>query len=192
MNLEKKVKVNNKQIPKHEVLRYYRNLWKKNPAFRNTVKTKGVFIRASYKNKDVIKRHNIRINNLKDLERAVDQHAVEFIIPIKKTRYKNYVDIDMPRKHLKQKRSIAKSIVNKMRKKTKVNMVVETPRGIHIYSNSDKKTIHKACKQIADEDKRMIVGKTSKNKIVLDPNESAVAIPGSLSTKGKPYRRIGL
>ena len=187
---EKKVKVNNKLVPKKKVLEYYRKIWKSDKDFRNAVKTNGVFVRASYHNKDVIKRKNIKINNLQDLEKAIHEHAVEFILPVKKTKYKSFVDVDMPKKYLPKKKSISKSIVDKLKQaNVKLGMVVESPRGVHIYSNTDKRTIRKALKQIADENKQMIVGKTSKDKIVLDPNETAVAIPNSLSTKGKPYRK---
>ena len=71
----------------------------------------------------------------------------------------------------------------------KIDFVTDAPRGAHIFTKSTKPQLKQALKRIADKDERMHVGKSSKSKIVLDPGEPAVAVPGSLSMKGKPYVR---
>jgi hypothetical protein len=188
----KKVKVNKKMIPKKKVFKYYKKLWKENPTFRNLLRKKGVFVRASYKNgKTAIKRKGIKIKNINDLERAIKEHSVEFIAPTKNID-KTVVDIDMPSKFIPRKRYISRKVVNELKKqKIPVSIVTDSPRGAHIFSSATKSQLKKALEKIVkkDKDKKFYVGKSSKKKIVLDPYEPNVAIPDSLSTKGKPYKR---
>jgi hypothetical protein len=186
---DKKVTVNGKHIPKKQVLRYYKNLWKNNRRFRDTLKKNGIFVRASYGTKSVIRRKNISIGSYKDLEKVIHEHGVEFIAPTKNVD-KNVIDIDMPKKYLPKKRRISRSVVNALKKKgIKISLITDSPNGSHIFSKSTKPQIKKALSEIAleDKDKKFHVGKSSKHKIVLDPSEPNVAIPHSLSIKGKPY-----
>jgi len=187
---DKKVTVNGQNIPKRQVLNYYKKLWKNNRRFRETVKKKGIFVRASYGKKSVIRRKNISINSYKDLEKAIHEHGVEFIAPTKNVD-KNVVDIDMPKKYLPKKRIISRSVARELKKRgIKISLITESPNGSHIFSKSTKPQIKKALTEIAldDKDNKFHVGKSSKNKIVLDPYEPNVAIPYSLSIKGKPYK----
>jgi hypothetical protein len=186
----KPIVVGNKEIEKKKVLDYYKKLWKKDKTFRDTLKKEGIFVRASYGKKGVIKRKGIKIKGINDLEKMIHEHAVEFILPVKKTGFNSFVDIDMPKKHIPKRRQIARSIIDKLKKrKIQINLVTDSPRGVHIFSKTDKKQVNTALKEIVEGDERMRVGKTSKTKIVLDPSESAVAIPNSLSIKGKPYKK---
>lgn len=186
---DKKVKVNKKMIPKRNVLAYYRKLWNESPIFRSLLRKNGSFIRATYDGKTIIKRRGVRFYNFNDLEEAVKEHAVEFHIPTNKTKYASYLDIDVPPKFQPNRKKIAISIVNKLKNKhVNVSLVTDAPSGAHVFSTTPKAKLMKALHEIEAEDKRLIVGKSSKTKIVMDPNEPNVSIPGSLSHKGKPYR----
>ena len=187
---DKKVKVNNKMVPKKKVLDYYRNLWKNDIRFRNTVKKNGIFVRASDGGKSVIRRKGIKIDNIEDLEKVIYEHGVEFIAPTKNVDI-NVIDIDMPSKYIPKKRQISHKIVQELKSQgVKVSVVTDSPRGAHVFSKSSKPQLRKALKMISDNDKakRFHVGKSSQDKIVLDPGEPNVAIPRSLSIKGKPYK----
>ena len=187
---DKKVKVNNTMVPKKKVLAYYKRLWAESPGFRSMLRTKGAFIRATYDGKTVIKRKKIRFEEWKDVEAAVKEHAVEFHIPANKTKFASYVDVDMPPPYVPKKQPIARSLINKLRRRNiNVSMVTDAPSGIHIFSKTPKHKLIKALKDIEANDKRILIGKSSRTKIVIDPNEPNVAIPGSLSYKGKPYRK---
>jgi hypothetical protein len=188
---DKKVRVNNRAIPKKKVLAYYKNLWDTNPSFCKILKENGAFIRASYDNALVIKRKKVRISSYADLERAIKEHAVEFIAPTKNID-RSLVDIDMPPQFIPRKRTLSRNVVNALKKqKIPVSLVTDSPRGAHIFSSANKTELKKALDAIADgdKDKKFYVGKSSKKKIVLDPYEPNVAIPGSLSCNGKPYKR---
>ena len=186
----KKVKVNKQMVPKKKVLSYYRKLWNKSPGFRSLLKKKGAFIRATYDGKVIIKRRKIKFNNWDDVEEAIKEHSVEFHIPVNKLKYKSYIDIDMPKKYGSDKQRIARSIVSRLKKhKTNIAMVVDSPHGIHIFSNTSKQKLVKSLNEVASEDKRLMVGKSSSSKITLDPHEPNTAIPESLSYKGTPYRK---
>lgn len=187
---DKKVKVNKKMIPKRTVLAYYRKLWSESPTFRSLLKKNGSFIRATYDGKTIIKRRGVKFNNFEDLEEAVKEHAVEFHIPAKKTKYASYLDIDLPPRYQPNRKAISRSIINKLKnKRINVSLITDAPSGIHVFSNTSKSKLMKALHEIESEDSRLIVGKSSKTKIVMDPNEPNVAIPGSLSYKGSPYRK---
>jgi hypothetical protein len=189
----KKVKVNKKMIPKKTVLAYYRKLWAESPGFRSLLKKKGAFIRATYDGKTVIKRRKIKFNNWGDVEEAIKEHAVEFHIPVNKLKYKSYVDIDMPKKYQPDKHRIARSIVNKLKKrKINISLVTDAPSGVHVFSKTNKSKLMKALNEVANEDKRLLIGKSSETKVIMDPNEPNAAIPGSLSYKGTPYKRLKL
>ena len=98
----------------------------------------------------------------------------------------------MPKRYIPKKRQISRTVVNKLKKRgIKVSMVTDAPRGAHIFSRASKGDIRKALKDIAKEDKnkRFYVGKSSNKKIVLDPSEPNIAVPNSLSIKGKPYKK---
>jgi hypothetical protein len=96
----------------------------------------------------------------------------------------------MPSRYVPKKSQISHSIVNKLkRRKINVKTVVDSPSGLHILSNTSKGKMREALKEIAAEDKRLAVAKSSSTKITLDVNEPNGAVPGSLSYKGKPYRR---
>ena len=96
----------------------------------------------------------------------------------------------MPNKYVKNKRRISRGLLNKLKKKgIKIKLVTDAPSGSHIFCDSTKGKLKKALKEIANDDERFHVGKTSKSKIVLDPAEPNVAVPGSLSYKGEPYKR---
>lgn len=188
---DKKVKVDKKFVPKRKVLKYYKKLWRESPVFRNTLKNNGSFIRATYGNKSVIKRNNVKIKNIDDLEKVIKEHAVEFIAPTKNIdRY--VIDIDMPSKYIPRKRYLSRKIVNDLKKqKIPISIVTDSPRGAHIFSSAPKSELKKALENIArnDKEKRYHVGRSSEKKIVLDPYEPNVAIPDSLSCNGKPYKR---
>ena len=84
---------------------------------------------------------------------------------------------------------ISRSIIKKLKtKRVNISLVTDAPSGIHVFSNTPKSKLMKALHEMETEDKRLIVGKSSKTKIVIDPNESNVAIPNSLSYKGIAYR----
>lgn len=182
-----KVKVNNKPTDKKSVLVHYRKLWK-SKKFRDTIKKKGLFVRASYNNKNIIKRNNIRIKDFKDIEKLVNEHSVELHTPAKNIS-RSYVDVDIPRKELKNKRRIGKQIIKKLKEKDiKITMVKDSPSGIHIHSKTPKNKLVKKLNEIEKEDKRFHIGKSSKKKITLDPYEPNTAVPGSLSTRGRRYK----
>ena len=185
-----KVKVNNKFVSKETVKKHYRKKWKKK-SFRNLIKKQGVFTKNSFKGKTVVKRKNIKINNWEDLEKQLDNHAVEFIIPTKKTG-KRFVDVDIPKNRLNNKSNIKKHIVKNLKNRNvDIDSITSTPSGIHIFTKSSKSKLVNALKSIQHKDKRFKVGrKRSSSKIILDPYENAVAIPGSLSIKGKPYEQV--
>ena len=186
----KKVKVDNKMVSKRKVLDYYRKLWKEDKTFKDTVKKKGLFVRSSFGKKSVIRRKGIKINNITDLEKVVNEHAVELITPVKNTKANSLVDIDIPRSQLSNKKKISRSIVKRLKEKDiDVALVTDSPRGSHIFCRSKKPKLKKALKEIASEDKKLYVGKSSKDKVVLDAGEPAVALPNSLSIKGKPYKK---
>jgi hypothetical protein len=188
---EKTVKVNNKRIPKKKVLAYYRDLWRSSPMFRNYLRKKGAFIRATYNGKTVVKRRAIVFRNWADVERAVKEHAVEFHIPVKSLRFASYLDVDLPPPLVKDRKRISRSILKKLRtQNVNISMITDAPSGVHILSSTPKKKMVAAVKEIEARDpKRYKVGKSSPSKIVLDPNEPNVAVPGSLSYKGAPYKR---
>ena len=187
---DEKVKVNKTLVPKWKVLAYYKRMWNENPGFRSMLRKKGVFIRADYNGKMVIKRHNIKLNNWKDVENEIRQHAIELHTPFKNTKYISYLDVDLPPPYISNKTPIAKSIIKKLKKKRiNISMVTDAPSGVHIFSKTPKAKLIKAIKQLADEDKRFAVARSSKTKITLDSTEPNVAVPSSLSYKGKPYRK---
>ena len=186
---DEKVRVNKTLIPKWKVLAYYKRMWNENPGFRAMLLKKGVFIRADYNGKSVIRR-NVRFKGWNDVETAIRQHAIEFHVPFKSIKYASYLDVDLPPIYVPNKTPIAKSIINKLRKKkVNVSMVTDAPSGVHIFSKTPKSKLVKAIKEIEAEDKRILVGRSSKTKIVIDSNEPNVAIPGSLSYKGRSYRK---
>jgi len=187
---KKKVKVNKKNIEKKKVKLYYKQLWK-NKSFRNLVTKDDVFVRASHNNKSIIKRKNVKIKNWQDLENQIERHAVEVHVPTKKTGMR-YIDVDIKGKDVKNKKRIGKSIINKLRKqKVNVSMVTDSPSGVHIFSKSPKSKVVTAVKKIESEDKKVRVSKSPKGRktVALDVNEPNTAIPGSLSIKGKPYKK---
>ena len=187
---DKKVKVDKKFVPKRYVLRYYKKLWRESPIFRNILKKKGSFIRATYGRKSVIRRKEVKISNIDDLEKVIKEHAVEFHVPTKKMKYKTYLDIDLPKSMVPNKRRIARSIIKKLKQNdVNVSLVTDAPSGAHVFSNTSKEKFVKALKEISEKDKKFHIGKSSKSKIVLDPYEPNVAVPGSLSSTGKPYKR---
>jgi hypothetical protein len=186
---DRKVRVNKKMVPKREVLAYYKKLWAESPEFRSMLRTKGAFIRASYDGKTVIKRHNVKLNNWNDVESIVREHGVEFHVLAKKTKFASYLDVDLPPRQIPNRMPIARSIIKKLKsKKVNVSLVTDAPSGVHIFSKTPKPKLIKALKEIEAKDKRIFVGKFSKTKIVVDPNEPNFAVPNSLSCKGKPYR----
>ena len=185
-----KVEVNNRMVSKKQVKNHYRKEWQKQ-RFRELIKKHGVFTRNSFNGKNVIRRKNIKIRGWKDLEKHIDQHAVEIHTPTRNVS-KSYVDVDIPRKRLKQKDSIGKKILGFLRSNNvKVKMVTSSPSGIHIFTDCSKPKLVKALKEIEKYDKKNYhVGKHSKDKIVLDPYEPNTSIPGSLSIKGSSYREL--
>lgn len=188
---DNEVVVNKKKVPKKNVLRYYKKLWRESPLFRRILKNKGAFVRATYGNKAVIKRKNVKINNVDDLEKIIKEHAVEFIAPTKNID-RSVVDIDMPSRFIPRKRYFSRKIVNALKKqKIPVSIVTDSPRGAHIFSSATKSELKKALDNIVqnDKDKNFHIGKSSNKKIVLDPYEPNVAVPDSLSCTGKPYKR---
>lgn len=186
---DKKVVVNNKQIPKRNVLRYYKKLWRESPMFRKTLKNNGAFVRATYGNNAVIKRKGVKVNNIDDLERVIKEHAVEFIAPTKNID-KSVIDIDLPPHLLPRKRYYSRKVVNDLKKQNiPISIVTDSPRGAHIFSSAPTSQLKKALDAISKENKIFHVGRSSKQKIVLDPYEPNVAVPDSLSCKGKPYKR---
>lgn len=185
---KKKVKVNNKKVSKKKVLDYYSTLWKRK-SFRDVLQKDGIFVRADYGSKSIIKRKNISIKKFKDLKKIIHEHGIELITPLKNTKYNSVVDIDMPKKYVDNKKHISQTVVDKLRDEgVKINMVTDAPRGAHIFSKSKKSKVKDALKKIAGSDDKFYVGKSSKKRIVLDPDEPNIAVPGSLSIKGKPYR----
>jgi hypothetical protein len=188
---DKKVRVNKKFVPKKKVLNYYRKLWRESPVFRNTLKKKGAFVRATYGNKTIIKRKGVKVNNIDDLEKLIKEHSVEFIVPTKNID-RTVIDIDVPPKFMPRKQYLSRKVVKELQiKKIPISIVTDSPRGAHIFSSAPKLRIKNALTEIAkdDSDNKFHVGKSSKTKIVLDPYEPNVAIPGSLSCNGKPYKR---
>jgi hypothetical protein len=188
---DKKVLVNNKKVPKKNVLRYYKKLWREKPSFRKNLKKRGAFVRATYGNKKIIKRKGVNVNNIKDLEKLIKEHSVEFIAPTKNID-KSVIDIDFPPRLLPKKRYLSRKVVNDLKRKNiPISIVTDSPRGAHIFSSAPKSQIRNALNEIAknDSDNRFHVGKSSKTKIVLDPYEPNVAVPDSLSCNGKPYKR---
>jgi hypothetical protein len=185
---DEKVRVNNTLVPKGKVLAYYKRMWNENPGFRAMLLKKGVFIRADYNGRSVIRR-NVRFKGWKDVENAIRQHAIELHTPFKNMKYASYLDVDLPPIYVPNKTSIAKSIIKKLKKKRiNISMVTDAPSGVHIFSMTPKTKLVKALKEIEAKDKRIFIGRSSKTKIVLDPSEANSSIPGSLSCKGKPYR----
>jgi len=183
------VKVNNRFTSKDKVKQHYKKQWRKKN-FREILKKEGVFTRNSFNGKSVIKRKGVKIKNWKDLEKQINQHAVEIIVPAKNIS-KSFVDIDIPKEKLKNKRSIIKDVVTHLKKqKIKVKSVTVSPNGGHIHTNNSKNILVSSLKNIEKQDKKFHVGKSSKKKIVLDPYEPNVAVPGSLSIKGKPYKEF--
>jgi hypothetical protein len=184
----KKVKVNNQAVPKKRVRDYYKRLWNKDPNFRENLRKKGLFIRAMYNGKPTIVRKGIKIQDWADLEKLIRDHAVEVHLPVKQYDYVSYIDVDMPPRYVKNRKQLGKSLVNRLKKKgVKVALVTDSPSGVHIFSNTKKAELKNALKEIASEDKRFAVTRSSKTKIALDPTEPNTAVPGSLSCKGKPY-----
>lgn len=191
---DKKVKVNNKYVPKRKVLDYYKNLWNSSTRFRNLLKKNGAFIRASYNGKPVVKRKKIKIKDFDDLKRAIKEHAVEFHVPSKKTPYTSYLDIDLPPRYKKRRKQVSRSVIDQLKDEgVNVSLVTDAPSGAHIFSTSPQSKLKKALQNIKNKNKRTKkryhIGKSSRNKIVLDPSEPNVAIPDSLSMKGKPYKQ---
>jgi len=187
---DKTITVDKKPIPKKRIREYYRRLWKKDPAFRNSLKKNGLFVRAIYNGKPTIVRKGVKVKDWDDVEGLIKDHAVEFHLPAKKFNCRSYVDIDMPPRYAKQRSKIAHSIVDKLKRRNiNVKTVVNSPSGLHILSNTDKGKMKAALKDIATEDRRLAVAKSSRTKITLDVNEPNGAVPGSLSYKGKPYRK---
>jgi len=185
---KKEITVGNKKLQKKKVLQYYRNLWKKK-SFRDIVRKKGVFVRASY-GKPVIKRKNIKIDTFNDMRKIIHEHGVEIISPVKNIGYKSAVDVDMPKRYLKGRKKNAWTVIRRLKEsRVDVAEVTDSPRGVHIFSRSKKSDMRQALERIAKEDSRFHVGRSSKQKIVLDAGESNMAIPGSLSIKGKPYKK---
>ena len=185
----KKIVIGGKKVPKWKIRDYYKRLWSRDPAFRAHLRKKGLFIRADYKGKPTIVRKGIRVKDWDDVEELIKDHAIEFHLPSKQYDYPSYVDVDMPPRFAKTRKQLGKSLVNRLKKKgVKVSLVTDSPSGVHIFSKTRKAKLKPALKEIAKEDKRFVVGKSSKTKIVLDCNEPNGAVPGSLSYRGKPYR----
>jgi len=187
---KKKIVIGGKKVPKWKIRNYYKRLWSRDPAFRANLRKKGLFVRADYKGKPTIVRKGIRVRNWNDLEALVKDHAIELHLPAKQYDYPSYVDVDMPPRYAKTRKQLGKSLVNRLKKKgVKISLVTDSPSGIHIFSKTRKAKLKPALKEIAAEDKRFIVGKSSRTRIVLDENEPNCAVPSSLSYKGKPYKK---
>jgi hypothetical protein len=187
---DKNVRVNKKNIPKKRVLNYYRKLWRESRLFRDTLRKKGAFVRATYGNKTIIKRKGVKVNNIEDLEKLIKEHAVEFHVPTSKIKYRSYLDIDLPKRMEPKRKKLSRSIVNNLKEcGINISLVTDSPSGAHVFSNTPKNDLINALKKISKENKNIHIGRSSKTKIVLDPYEPNVAIPGSLSCKGKPYMR---
>jgi len=184
----KKVKVNNQAVPKKRVRDYYKRLWNKDPSFRENLRKKGLFVRAMYNGKPTIVRKGIRVKNWEDLESLIRDHAVEF--HASKTGYPSYLDVDLPVHLIPKRKSIARSLISKLKKKkVYISMVTDSPSGVHIFSKTPKQKLNKALKDIEAKDKQILIGKSSSTKIVIDSNQPNHAIPQSLSIRGKPYKK---
>jgi len=183
----KKVKVSNKNITKKSVRDYYKKLWKSDKTFRETIKKKGLFVRASFNGKPIIRRKHIKVDNWNDLEELIKNHAVEFHTKSSNVS-RSYIDVDIPKSKIGNKKSICSKIINALKKNNvKIKKVTDSPSGVHIFTTSNKKKLIGSLKEL--DNNKYHIGKTSKDKIILDPHEPNVAIPRSLSIKGKPYRK---
>lgn len=189
---DKTIRIGNKRVKKKDIRSYYKRLWERDPTFRKNLRKNGLFVRAVYNGRPTIVRKGIKVKDWDDVEDLIKNHTVEFHLPTKKYSYPSYIDIDMPPKYIPKKSQIARSIIGKLkRKNVNVALVVDSPSGVHIFSKTKKARLRKALEEIEADDKRFAVTKTSKNKIALDPAEPNAAVPGSLSCRGKPYRKWG-
>ena len=193
---DKKIRIGDRYVTKRYILRHYAKLWKNDPEFRRLVKKKGVFVRAVYGNRPIIKRHNIRINNFEDIKELIKEHAVEFHIPQKKLKDETAIDIDVPKKLRSngKKTEVLRDCIKYLKRGTKIKAVVRTPDGgYHIHVDKiPKRTMIKLLKPIAQEHAKFVdLGKRKKkDKINIDVAEPNIAIPGSMSVKGKTYKRL--
>jgi hypothetical protein len=186
----KRVRVNGKRVKKKAVRDYYKKLWNKDKGFRDNLRKRQLFIRADYDGKQTIVRNGVKIREWNDLETLIKNHSVEFHLPVSQYNYNSYVDIDMPPRYVPRKRAITKSLMGRLKRKgVNIALVVDSPSGAHIFSNTKRQKVKEVLKEIAAEDARFAVKKTSKTKIVLDPAEPNAAVPGSLSCRGRPYRK---
>ena len=169
-----------KTIPKVKVLKYYQRLWK-DPEFRKDITANGVFIRADYNGKGVIRRDIGKIKSFDDMKELIRQHAVEFI-----GFSRPFLDIDAngPRPDW---------LVEPSRKALEsaglgVLKVVQTPRGYHILP--EKITTVQKLRSVA-KGLGVKIGRTppaSSGKPSIDVSRKFRAIPGSLSMRGPPYK----
>jgi len=191
---EKKIRLGNKFVKKKQILAYYKRLWKNSKLFRKLVTAKGVFVRAVYKNKPVIKRRKIKIKDFKDLEELIKDHAVEFHIPQKTLEQiagMHAIDVDIDQKHLKLRNKLIKEMVSALkRNKIKPKFIVKSPSGFHIFIDKrQKKAAKKALAEIVDN-KNIRFAKSVRGGVAIDLNEPNIAIPGILSVKGgKRYEK---
>jgi hypothetical protein len=185
---DKKITVGTKKVKKSKIRDYYHQLWNKDPRFRAHIKKKGLFVRAMYKGKPTIVRKGIKVKDWEDLESLIKDHAVEF--HASKTEYPSYLDVDLPTNLISKRKSIARSLIRKLKKKkVNISMVTDSPSGFHIFSKTSKQKLNKALKDIEAKDKKILIGKSSSTKIVIDANQPNHAIPQSLSVRGKPYKK---
>ena len=133
---DKTLKLGKKKVTKKQILRHYARLWKNDPEFRRLVKRDGVFVRAVYGNRPVIKRRNIKVKSFEDLKELIKEHAVEFHIPQRKLDKEIAIDVDVPKK-LKnngKKNVVLDECLQNLKRETQVKAVVKTPDGgFHIH-----------------------------------------------------------
>ena len=191
---EKIIRLGKKRLKKKQILNYYAKLWKNDKLFRKLVTSEGVFVRAVYKNKPVIKRRKIKIESFEDLKELIKNHAVEFHIPQKTLQRKHNmfsIDIDVPEKMWRSsvKTRLLHSLLGHLskNKKIKVRQVVRTPRGYHLFVSGNKREVKKTLKPAVQDIPSAVFGKRKGNSIVIDLNEPNTAIPGSLSVHGGKY-----
>ena len=192
---DKKIKIGNKYVPKKRILRHYAKLWKNDPYFRRLVTTDGVFVRAVYNNRPVIKRRKIKIKSFEDLRELIKDHAVEFHIPQKKLKHEMAIDIDVPKRWQKNGKRIEvlNACIDHLKKEVRVKAIVKTPSGYHIHIDRiPKRKVKKLLKPVADRYAPLVtLGKEkNKRKIIIDVAEPNIAIPGSLSITGKVYKKL--
>ena len=185
---EKIIRLGKKALKKKQILNYYAKLWKNDRLFRKLVTSEGVFVRAVYKNKPIIKRRKIRVKSFEDLKELIKNHAVEFHIPqktLRKVAGLHAIDVDIDERKLKLRPKLMEEFVRKLRQHgIKPKIIVKTPSGFHIFINyTDRKKAKKALAELADN-KNIKIAKSVKHGVAIDFSEPNIAIPNILSVKG--------